>query len=241
MLTEVVLLAAVTAADMPQSLRGDFLAGRYEQMIQRVDSLIANPVGLTLRNLALLHVWKGFALAASGDRLAARASFATALSLDGRLTLDPREVSPKILTEFEAARSSRTSGPEAPAVIYLVTEDVRPTAALRSVLLPGWGQWTMGRKGRGALFGAAACGALGGWIAAARWEDRAHDRYLAASGDDIASAYDDYDRAFKTRRTLGYATIAVWAAAVVDVLLGPSPPMRIAASTSGVEMGVTFR
>lgn len=240
MLAGLVMLVAVATNDMPAALYDDFTAGRYGRMVQRVDSLLASPEGLTLPELALLHVWRGFGLAASGERQAARASFSVALSLDESLELDPREVSPKILAEFEAVRSSHKPQQEMAASAYLVMEDLRPGAALRSMMLPGWGQWKMGRKARGAMFAAAACASLGGWITAGVSENNTHDRYLAATGEDIPAAYAEYNRAYKVHRALGYAVLAVWAGAVADVLLGPSN-IRIVASGPSVGVGATIR
>jgi hypothetical protein len=231
------LVGTITTADMPPVLASDFSLGRYALMIERVDSLLAGKVGLTIPELARLHLWKGFGQAAGGDRPAARASFGVALSLDVTLELDPRDVSPKILAEFESARTARLAPPTGkPEPTYLVVEDSRPAAALRSMILPGWGQWSLGRRTRGAAFAAVGCAALGSWLAAAAWEDDAHDRYLHALGADIPSAYDEYNRAYKIHRALGYTAIAVWAGAVSDVLLGPTTSVRVVGS--GTSFGV---
>ncbi|MBN1425665.1 hypothetical protein JXA88_14005 [Candidatus Fermentibacteria bacterium] len=229
--------AVFSMTDMPAPLRDDFDSGRYQQMIGRVDSLLAQSIGLSLPELAGLHLWKGFGQAALGDRPKARASFGVALSLDPSIELDPREVSPKILSEFEAARA--LSGAEAEgesAAVYLVLEDSRPGAAFRSMLVPGWGQWTMGRKTRGVAFAAVGLSGLAGWVAAATWEDDTHARYLRATGGEISSAYDDYNRAHKIRRLLGYGVVAVWAGSVADVLLGPTVSVRVIGS--GTSLGI---
>lgn len=245
MVSHVVIVAfALSTFDMPAPLRDDYSSGRYQEMVEHADSLLAQSVGLTLPELARLHLWKGFGQAAMGDRLSARASFGVALSLDPSIELDPREVSPKIISEFEAARASRLDADEEPVgPTYVVVGDSRPRAALRSMILPGWGQWSDGRRTKGAIFAAAACAAVGGWFAASSWEDDAHDRYLAATDTEISSAYDEYNQAYKTHRALGYGVIAVWAGAVADVLLGPSTPVRVIGSgtTLGVSLGQTLR
>lgn len=238
--TALVVAAVLSLSEMPDVLRDDFGSGRYQQMIERVDSSLAQSIGLTLPELARLHLWKGFGQVALGDRSGARASFGVALSLDSALVLDPREVSPKILSEFEAARAlgGEVVRRDTPPT-YLVMEDRRPRAALRSMLVPGWGQWTMGRKATGAAFAVAGLSALAGWVAADGWADDTHARYLRATGGDIADAYDDYNRAYKTRRLLGYGVLAVWAGSVADVLLGPTASIRVIGSggTLGISMG----
>lgn len=224
----VILLTAILigTGDMPAPLFTDFVAGRYGAVVQQVDSALARPQGLTPRDLALLHLWKGFAMAAWGRSEEARQSFAVALSLDQSLSLDPREVSPKIVAEFDAVRAA-ASLPTPQVRSYLLLEDLRARAALRSMVMPGWGQWTLGRKTGGLVAGGVFLGLVAAWVATGSWEDRAHTRYLRARDAEVESAYDEYNQAHKIHAAVGALAVTTWVASLVDVLARPGPPPRI--------------
>jgi hypothetical protein len=80
---------------------------------------------------------------------------------------------------------------------------------------------------------------LGGYVLSGIAEDGARDDYLSATGDDISSKYDTYNRWHKANEAFGYGIIAVWAGAVVDVLLGPPYHVHVSGADETVTVGVT--
>lgn len=241
MITAITLILLLGTTSMPPDLNQAFTAGQYQLMIEQIDSLLAEPVGLEIDFVSSLHLWRGFALVGLGDRQAARVSFRIALSLEPSLELDPREVSPKILAEFQAAKSAMVAAPPDTAVQtqYLLLSDARPKAAVRSLLLPGWGQWSMERKGRGAVFASLGLLSLGGYVISGIAEHNARDDYLSATGNDISSKYDTYNRWHKANEAFGYSVLAVWVGAVADVLLGPPYHVQVSGTGETVTLGVS--
>jgi hypothetical protein len=132
-ITTIALGILLGTVSMPPDLHQAFASGQYQLMIEQIDSLLGEPVGLEVDHVASLHLWRGFALVGLGDRHDARASFRGALSLQPSLELDPREVSPKILAEFQAAKSAVSAPPETTVQKeYLLLSDERPQAAARN-------------------------------------------------------------------------------------------------------------
>lgn len=144
------------------------------------------------RILALVEI-------SEGNREEARLQFEAALSLNPDLQLDPTFVSPPILRFFERVKrewwTRRTAGRlDTSAVAYRSRDDPAVPAALRSIVLPGWGQYYRGDRIRGAAITV-------GWIA-------------AAGG--FVQADSDY------RPEWALAASLVWVYAYLDALLGES-------------------
>jgi hypothetical protein len=236
-----ILLVFLGTTSMPPDLHQAFTAGQYQVMIEEIEARLGEPVGLEVDVVSKLHLWRGFALIGLGDRQAARASFRVALSLDPSLSLNPRDVSPKIMAEFQAAKSAVASTPSdtASETRYLLLSDERPTAAVRSLVIPGWGQWTMERKTRGVVFASLGLVALGGYVVSGISEHNAREEYLSATGDDISSKYNTYNRWHKANDVFGYGVMMVWAGAVMDVLLGPPYHVHVSGTREFLSLGVT--
>ncbi len=225
------LLLVLGVVDMPSELAEPYAAGMYSQVIQRVDSLLVAPHGYTVDYIARLHLWKGFALIGLGEKAMARAEFTVARELDPTISLDPREVSPKIIEEFRAVGVTvDSSHVTSPSPVYLLLEDKRPRAAMQSLILPGWGQWRLGRKTKAVALGSLALATASGWIISGAQMDRARDDYLNAPIDKISIRYEDYNRLYKIHQAVGYGMIAVWTAGVIDILIGPAHEVRVYAS-----------
>ena len=214
-------------------------------MATKVDSLIANPTDMTISQIACLHVWKGFAMVGMGNRIRARTDFAVALELDPEIELDPLEVSPKIIDEFRQASysvfpvDSLASDSYTPR--YLVLRDERPIAAVQSLLLPGWGQWSMGRRYRGVVFGTAAIAMATGYFVSGERERSARDDYLRAPASEIEDRYNDYDLWHKTHRAFGYGVAATWILGILDVLTGPTHDVRVSASPAEARISIPLK
>jgi len=230
---------------MPQDISELYAAGRYAEMESIVDSLLANPMDMTIPQIARFHVWKGFAMVGMGQRNRARTEFAVALELDPDIELDPLEVSPKIIDEFRQARTSISSDIAIDDTTYtpryLILHDERPLAAVQSLLLPGWGQWNMGRKYRGIVFGTVAVAMTAGYfISGERERDARHD-YLRSPASEIEDRYDDYDLWYKTHRAFGYGVAATWILGILDVLTGPSYDVRVSASPTETRISIPLK
>lgn len=152
------------------------------------------------RILALVEI-------SEGNREEARLQFEAALSLNPDLQLDPTFVSPPILRFFERVKrewwTRRTAGRlDTSAVAYRHGGDPAVRAALRSIVLPGWGQYYRGDRIHGAAI-------TTGWIAAA-------GGFVRADSDH--------------RPEWAIAASLVWVYAYLDALLGGPDPAETGTS-----------
>ena len=139
----------------------------------------------------------------------------------------------------------------APDVQYYVldfTSHSPGNAAIRSALVPGWGQAFNGNQVKGTLwFSAFALAAVGSAVMANQ-ADKTHDEY-EATGRNNGPLYDDYEREYKLSLVLAAAAVGVWAMSVVnayrqgyDALWSQAPAIDVvyAGDTAGVRWKKRF-
>lgn len=160
----------------------------------------------------------------------ARTQFESAVSLNPDLTLDPMLVSPKILRFFEEVKGQmfgledRLRSNDAPEIKYILLEDPRPAAAMRSVILPGWGQRYKGENRKGIILTSLWAAGLAGSVAVYVARDNAKDKYLA-EGDPskIESRFATFNNLHKLRNNLALFTASVWLFSYLDAFLRKAP------------------
>ena len=88
-------------------------------------------------------------------------------------------------------------------------------AALRSAVMPGWGQGWNGQKTKGwIIFGVFAVSVFGTFYYLAK-ADGDYVSYERLGARD-SSYYDDYEKDLNTSRILGCVAVATWVFAIVD-------------------------
>ena len=179
--------------------------------------------GYSRTELAEIHVILGLIEFAENRPLEARTQFTAALSLNPATELDPLYASPRLQALFAEIRAERAQSPGRDAdragTRYVVVEDRRVAAAMRSMALPGWGQLHKGERTKGRVL-------LGVWgtavTAAAVTHTRrqqARRRYRAAvTTPEAVDRYAPFNRWHKRRTGVLYATAAIWAYSYVDAL-----------------------
>ena len=98
------------------------------------------------------------------------------------------------------------------------SEYTEMNAALRSAVMPGWGQSWNGQKTKGwIVFGVFAVSVFGAfyYLAKADGDYVTYERV----GSRNSSYYDDYEKDLNTSRTFGCVAAAAWIFAVVDAYL----------------------
>lgn len=246
------LLATAPACAQDGGGRVEAVWTAYQQLeYGRADSLarsvLAAYADYTPAQLAEVHTVLGLMAYADGAEGEARRQFEAALSLDPGLELDPLLVSPKILAFVDDVRAQQAQRPSRPAgdaeaARYVVQPDPRPPAAMRSMLVPGWGQLYKGESRKGwALVGAWGV-AAGGAVTAHVLRGRAEEAYL--DEDDPARVADRYDR-FNTwhrvRNNAALAAAGVWLVAYVDALVRPVQPRALHGALHGALHRVSVR
>lgn len=167
-----------------------------------------------------------------GDFFEAKAHFEAALSLAPDLKLDSLQVSPKIQQFLLDVKANLTAsnGHAGAAWRYVVVPDPRPQAALRSLLVPGLGQWQKHQhtKARILMIAAGAGLATTGVLQFRR--EAARTSYLSANTiAKASSAYQRYNLLHRARNGAALATAGVWLYSFFDALLAPQhqPALRL--------------
>lgn len=217
--------AQQTGEAVVEAVRAALQQFAYAEAEQRARAALAEPDRFSPDQLTTLHALLGQVAYAQGEELEARQQFGAALSLNPRLELDPLLVSPKIIAFFEEVKQSWTPpDPEErladAAPRYVVVPDPRPAAALRSMLVPGWGQLYKGDRRKGWVLLGVWAGTVAATGTAHLARARAEEAYLDERDPTRVDAqYRTFDRWHKTRNNLALAAAAVWVVSYVDALV----------------------
>lgn len=212
----------------------------FDLALARADSIIQFGERYAPEELVEVHTLAALVHIARNQPTAARPHFLSALSIDPDLTLNPTIASPQALELFrlaqEETRSSQTASTSS-TIRYLRVYDPRPSAAYRSMLVPGWGQLYKGQRTRGYTF-------MGLWVATAAGTLTAHiirnDRrqsYLNETNPaDVQDRYDEFNRWHKARNNLAIGAALTWVVSYLDALIfeGPRQPR------SGPSLGLSY-
>ena len=203
--------------DKAEELAGKILA-RFEAF--NVDELIETHV-----TLALIRYTQ--------NRLdEAELQFISALSLKPSLELDPVLVSPKVRTFFDELKEGQFQGDqetdnlegESPdASRYIFVRDPRPAAAIRSMILPGWGQFYKDEPVKGYVYAGLWAGSASLTIIThIRRRDAARSYRISRDPQEISDTYQDYNRLHKFRNAMFLTSASVWLVSYIDALLSGS-------------------
>jgi tetratricopeptide (TPR) repeat protein len=240
------LRAQTSTADILQ-VKFYYDAFEFDNAIAAGNELLKTRGQLASEELEFLHQYLALSFYNTGQLDSARAHFLSLLSINPKLELDPVTVSPKIIDFFNDIRKDyqELSGSTGQTfhTQYIFVEDLRPGAAWRSAILPGWGQFYKKQKTKGYILGGAFWSSLIATGIAWLNEDRAHQDYLAStSPEDIESNYSTYNKWYKTRRTLTVTTGMLWVVTVGDALWSPYAKSSLALTANGdVTLAIQFR
>ncbi len=218
----------------------------------KVRTLLANfidqPAGATANELARAHLMLGIVDFSENKSEAARSNFSAAMQLDPSARPDPLTVSPKIVDFFESVRSSVARRPDQVPIRYVTVADPRPAAALRSMVLPGWGQYYKGQKAKAIVAGGAWAGAVTGTLIAHRARNRARQLYIDEQNPVlVADRYTVFNNRQKLRNTLAVSAVAVWLISYIDAIATPGrtviAPYSVVAlpSSDGLAIAAVWR
>ena len=247
-----VTLAQATAEEVIEEIRNAYERVDFEVAEQRIKEALEQYERFSPNELAQIYVFSALVNYARDDRAEAESQLGFALQLNPGLELDPI-IAPPGLVEIadqlkKAIQESGTAGEAEPEVRYLVLSDPRPGAALRSMILPGWGQLYKGEKTKGYRILGAWGVMAGGTFAAHLIRANAENEYLdAATIEDATLFYDDFNRWHQIRNNLFLASAGVWVYSYIDALISQKSPenrrilVHASPGVSGPHMQVVVR
>lgn len=181
--------------------------------------------------LVQIYQYRALAYYNLGSEQEAAEAFRSALSLNPGLELDPVTVSPKIRDFFSKIKTYHAKNEDGTGnrgeSRYIIRDDIRPQAAWRSMVLPGWGQLYKGQETKGYLIFSGFMLNSVGLITAVIYERSARDAYMnAVQPAEIETKYQEYDKWNNIRRILTGTGIAIWLYAFGDALWSPASPVE---------------
>jgi hypothetical protein len=222
--------AAQSPDSLMQGIREAYRQLSYTVAEERAMAALSTYDRFNNSQLVEIHVTLGLINYAQNELDNARRQFQNALALQPDLVLDPVLVSP-VIREFFDQIKSEMPGPvqpqdlPPPSIRYVQLVDVQTGAALRSLVLPGWGQLYKEQQTKGwvliGLWGVTASGAV---VSGIIQHDAHNDLEEGASGQ-LPDLQDRYDRWRYIHRGFFYSAAAVWLYSYLDALLDrPSIP-----------------
>ncbi len=244
---------AQDARPAPADVRRLYEKLEFDAALATAEDVLSQVEAYTLQDIAGVHTIAALILMSRNEQDEARTHFESALSADPALTLDPLLASPKVVAFFNQIKQETSPAPvdAGAATRYVKVYDQRPSAAMRSMLLPGWGQMYKGHRTRGAVMMAAWAVTTAGSITAHFVRANREDRYVRESDPLLVpERFADFDRWHKARNNLALAAAATWIVSYVDALLfeGPAnnahadrrPHLRFEIDTSAPDMAPTM-
>ena len=198
----------------------------FERAISLSTLALEKDDGYSPFELVEIYKFRAFAFFNIGNEKESASSFLSALSINPILELDEISVSPKIISFFNSLKVKN----ENPVINetnsietrYLLVEDPRPNSALRSIFLPGWGQYYKGEENKAYIVFSAFAVNSAALVISLIKEKSSHDDYLnSRESNEIKSKYNTYNTWYKTRQILTYSEIIIWTYAFADALWSP--------------------
>lgn len=216
----ILVFTSLLNAQQVSTLQELYEALQFEKTIETGQSLLKQTSSFSQQELIEIHKYLGFAYFNLGKLDSARTHFLTILELDPQYQFDPVTTSPKIIAFFEQQKKELKQAKRIPAITrYIFLKDKRPAASLKSLFVPGWGQYFKGQKQKAVLFFSAFVGSAIFTTTAAVLEKHYYKKYKAVNDvTKLSGAYDQYNRWYKSRQYGLWVLAAVWGASVFDAM-----------------------
>lgn len=246
------MFAQVSAAEVIEEISSAYERVDFEVAERRIKGALDRYEDFSPNELAQIYVFSALINYAKDDPSTAESQLAYAFQLNPGLELDPI-ISPPGFVEIgdrlkRAIQESGEAATDQPEVRYLVLSDPRPGAAMRSMILPGWGQLYKGDKTKGYRVLGAWTLTAGSTLAAHIIRNNAENNYLdAISSEEAISLYDDFNRWHQIRNNLFLASAGIWVYSYLDALIYQTPPenrrisLYTAPGVSGPYMQLTVK
>ena len=243
-----VFFSALTLAQESQGsivvLKKQLESFQYNQVINSANELIKNKQKISDKDLIEVYKLKAIAQYSLQNDKGAKESFFNILKIDTTFTLDAATTSPKIISFFDQVKidylqvfesekpvvKTKTDTVYIPKVIHSEqsTSELKQ-AAIRSVILPGWGHLYFGDNLKGTILTSLSLITLGSSIYFIIDSNKKERLYLNAIDPlAIQQRYNDYNRSYKLKNISVISFAAVWLYSQIDLLfLSGKNPLNI--------------
>lgn len=220
-----------------EEIRDAYNQLNYTEAVIKAKMALQNYERFNSAQLTEIHKILALIFFSQNESEKARIHFENALSLTPELILDSLFVSPKILDFFNRVKEEREqklekeSNPKS-EIRYVLVQDPRASAALRSMILPGWGQLFKGEKTKGKVLLSLWSLGIVGSVVSHLARERAEDKYLSETNPaKIESRYNTFNTYHKLRNNLILFSAVIWIYSYFDAVL-KGRPLHIESSSS---------
>ena len=194
--------------------------------------------------LSQVYVLQAYIHFAKNNMNDAESSLLQALQLRPELELDALNTPPRMLDIFTTLKQSQIdANPGTPLtqseVRYLVVQDQRADAAIRSMIVPGWGQYYKGERGKGTVLVGLWVATAGGTAVSHVNRNQARDRYLrSTTSAEVLDRFGRYSTWHKVRNNLFWGAVGVWLYSYLDAILTEAPLQMIYQEQSRLDLSL---
>lgn len=218
---------------------------KFEAVILQGQNLLKELNSPDKNQLVEIHKYLALSFFNVGNQDSSRTHFYSLLSINPDFEPDPVKTSPKILSFYQDIKSNFYKDNKdqiaLPYKSYVFIEDIRPQAALKSLVFPGWGQLYKKQNSKAYVFGGTFLGTALVTSVTYSMERNLRDKYLDEKNPaKVDGRYDDYNNMSKTRKTMQYTAIVIWAASITDALFSDYTP-TIDAGEDYLGLAVSFK
>ncbi len=214
---------------MVEEIRSDYQQLKFREAETKARNALATVPDFSIDQLVEIHTILAVITFSNNREPEARSQFFAALSLQPDLELDPLLYSPKILDLFHSVKSQAaaqvTATSPTESIRYVRVEDPRSDAAIRSLILPGWGQRYKGQHTKGwilmGMWGTLATGTI---LAHVRRQSAQRTYRTESNPDRVNARFDTFNSWHKARNNLALAAAGVWIFSYFDALLLRAAP-----------------
>jgi hypothetical protein len=217
-------------------VKNEFASFHYQNVIHLADSIISADTTLSKPVIVELNRMKGISQFVLGQEYNARSSFLSILELDPLFQLDPVQNSPKIIQFFNdlkltflqnqiltnrVEKDTATPTNTMAQLSERTADDNLNQALWRSILVPGWGHYYMGKKKSGIYLSVGSMLLVPATVYYSLDTYNKEKDYLNETESSlINSKYDTYNKSYKIRNAFiaGYAIL--WLYSQFDLFSG---------------------
>ncbi len=229
-----VMIFAQEKVNTISNLKNQLESFQYNQVIINANELLKNKGKLSDENIIEIYKLKAIAQYSLQEEKSAKESFFNILKIDTTFSLDAATTSPKIISFFDQVKTdylqvlenenqmikAKTDTVYVPKVIHSEeSNSVIRQAAIRSIILPGWGHLYLGDNLKGTILTSLSLIALGSSIYFIIDSNNKERSYLDASDPTLIQLrYNDYNKSYKMKNISLISLAAVWLYSQIDIL-----------------------
>lgn len=220
---------------------------RFQEVIHRCQQQLSDHPKLTRDQQLFLNKYLVLSYFQLRDTSAAKITLRQLLTLDPSFRFSVAEASPKLISLLEEVRKEQMlpiREPVKKGELSVEGKDQTRHAALKSLLIPGWGQYAQGKRKRGILFfAAAAVGVSGGIYFHYKTEDAHQDYMNADEYTGVEEKFQRYKKFYRLRSAFIGLAVVSWLGSHVEAALFPPArggEDRVAFYFNGYSAGIRF-